>query len=116
VIDVNGIILESNYLEEYRKNHQKFHGLRSDFRKVSLRECSRNELLKRELDEEKCGPMTIHRLYLHPEFVAEARSRARILIEARADSFEAGSAQFRQQILSLNPIDSDDYSEEFDDD
>lgn len=116
VIDVNGIILESNYLDEYCINHHRFCGLRSDFRKASLRDCSRDELFKLELDEEETGPMSIHRLCLHPEFVAEARSRARLLIEARANCFEVGAAQFRQQIFTRNPLGLNDCSEEVDGD
>lgn len=115
VVDVNGMILADNYFEEYHYTHREFHGSTYYFRKASFRECSRDELFDVENHEEGTSPMSLHRLYLHPEFVSVARSRARLLIEADADRFHVGSGQFRPQKLIRNTFD-DECWEEHDDD
>ncbi len=115
VVDVNGIIMKESYADEYYEKYLKLCGPTRYFRKAYFRECSRDELFEIKVREDEGGPMSRHRLYLHPEFVNVASSRARLLIEAEADRFYVGSGQFRPQKLIRNTLDDECWEEHYDD-
>lgn len=89
VIDVEGIKLRAEYLVEWQNKTSDLPGEWIRYYKdIDIQACSREELFEERLTEPMAGPMSRHRLPLHPQFLHEASSRARRIIELARNKFD----------------------------